>query len=162
MGSFGTDLLPPRQHLARFGVFEFDLVQKKLFRDGRDVGLQQQPATLLAHLLRTPGSIITRDELRNTIWPSGTHVEFEYGLNTAVNRVRRALRDSASDPRYIETIPKQGYRFIAPVEVVLPATDQAIASSASEEQAAPTARKGEPEASRTTPFALRPFRIGGS
>ena len=109
-----------RSRVARFGVFEFDLISLKLLRNGRDIGLQQQPALLLAHLVNKAGSVVTRDELRQALWPSGTYVEFDFGLNTTVNRLRRALRDSASEPTYIETVPKQGYRMIAPVELVMP------------------------------------------
>ena len=109
-----------RRRIARFGVFEFDLINLKLLRNGRDIGLQQQPAMLLAHLVNRAGSVVTRDELREALWPSGTYVEFDFGLNTTVNRLRRALRDSASEPSYIETAPKLGYRFIAPVELVMP------------------------------------------
>ena len=123
MSSFGTTAtIPPAspRKVVRFGVFEYDFTAGKLTRNGRDVPLQQQPAMLLAHLLQRSGKLVQREELRTTIWPSGTHVEFDLGLNTAVNRLRRALGDSANEPRYIETIPKQGYRFIAPLEMVLP------------------------------------------
>lgn len=119
MSARGSNLPHPSPQ-ARFGVFEFDLAALKLSRGGVAVALQQQPAMLLAHLINRSGQVVTRAELKDAIWPSGTYVEFDFGLNTAVNRLRRALRDSASEPRYIETIPKVGYRFIAPVEFMLP------------------------------------------
>ena len=113
-----------RKRWVRFGVFEFDLANLKLLRNGRDTGLQQQPAMLLAHLINRSGSVVSREELRNTLWPDGTYVEFDLGLNTTVNRLRRSLRDSASEPRYVETVPKKGYRFIAPLEFVMPLADR--------------------------------------
>lgn len=111
---------PASGQQARFGVFEFDLGSLELTRNGHHVRLQQQPAMLLALLLHRAGGLVLREELRGAIWPSGTYVEFDLALNTAVSRLRRVLRDSATEPRYIETVPKSGYRFIAPVELVAP------------------------------------------
>ncbi len=112
----------PNRRMARFGPFEFDVDSGKLTRKGSDLGLQQQPSLLLNYLIQRASEIVTRDELRTAIWPSGTYVEFDLGLNTAISRLRRILGDSASDPRYIETVPKQGYRFVAPVELIAPET----------------------------------------
>lgn len=123
MVSPGVNVPTPRRRLARFGTYEFDLTNLKLFRKGRDVGLQNQPAMLLAFLVNRAGNVVTRAELRELIWPNGTYVEFDFGLNTTVNRLRRTLRDSATEPSYIETVPKQGYRFIAPVELILPISE---------------------------------------
>lgn len=106
----------PERRVARFGIFELDLTAGKLSRKGYDLGVQQQPALLLTYLVERAGRLVTREELRTAIWPSGTYVEFDLGLNTAISRLRRILGDSASDPRYIETVPKQGYRFIAQIE----------------------------------------------
>src|SRR5260370_31250857 len=78
--------------------------------------LQEQPFKILAMLLQRPGEVITRDELRQKLWPSGTFVGFDVGLNSAIVRLRAALADSADRPRFIETLPRRGYRFIAPVE----------------------------------------------
>src|SRR6188472_2455602 len=107
---------PPRR-TVRFGMFEVDLVSRELRRAGRPVGLQEQPFRLLLALLERPAEIVTRAELREKLWGE-THVDFEEGLNTAVRKLRDALGDSASNPRFIETLPRRGYRFIAPVESV--------------------------------------------
>jgi Tol biopolymer transport system component/DNA-binding winged helix-turn-helix (wHTH) protein len=104
--------------LFRFGTFEADSVRGELRRAGRPVGLQEQPFRLLLALLDRPAEIVTRAELREKLWGE-THVDFEEGLNTAVRKLRDALGDSASNPRFIETLPRRGYRFIAPVESVV-------------------------------------------
>jgi DNA-binding winged helix-turn-helix (wHTH) protein/TolB-like protein len=100
----------------RFGLFEFDANSGALSRDGRPVRLQPQPARVLAMLARRAGEIVTRDALRQEIWSDGTFVDFERGLNFCVAQIRAALADSAESPRFIETVPKRGYRFIAPVQ----------------------------------------------
>ena len=105
------------RRLFRFGTFEADSVTGELRRAGRPVGLQEQPFRLLLALLERPAEIVTRAELREKLWGE-THVDFEEGLNTAVRKLRDALGDSASNPRFIETLPRRGYRFIAPVESV--------------------------------------------
>jgi eukaryotic-like serine/threonine-protein kinase len=105
------------RRLFRFGTFEADSVAGELRRAGRPVGLQEQPFRLLLALLDRPAEIVTRAELREKLWGE-THVDFEEGLNTAVRKLRDALGDSASNPRFIETLPRRGYRFIAPVESV--------------------------------------------
>jgi Tol biopolymer transport system component/DNA-binding winged helix-turn-helix (wHTH) protein len=101
----------------RFGTFEADSATGELRRAGRPVGLQEQPFRLLLALLERPAEIVTRAELREKLWGE-THVDFEEGLNTAVRKLRDALGDSASNPRFVETLPRRGYRFIAPVESV--------------------------------------------
>ena len=103
---------------VRFGAFELDLAQPELRRRGRAVNLTQQSLTLLIHLLNEAGNVVTREELQRALWPVGTFVEFELALYTAMNRLRRDLGDSAADAHYIETVPKRGYRFIAPIEIV--------------------------------------------
>ena len=100
---------------VRFGVFEFDADTSELRRDGVSVRLQPQPARVLALLLARAGELVTRDELRQKVWGDETFVDFERGLNFAVAQIRSALGDSASSPRFIETVPRRGYRFIAPV-----------------------------------------------
>jgi Tol biopolymer transport system component/DNA-binding winged helix-turn-helix (wHTH) protein len=105
------------RRLFRFGTFEVDSATGELRRAGRPVGLQEQPFRLLLALLECPAEIVTRAELREKLWGE-THVDFEEGLNTAVRKLRDALGDSASNPRFIETLPRRGYRFIAPVESV--------------------------------------------
>jgi DNA-binding winged helix-turn-helix (wHTH) protein len=102
--------------VVRFGIFEADLVTGELRRKGVKVALQEQPFQVLALLLERPGGLITRDALRRRIWPDAVFVDFEHGLNKAVSKLRRALADSASTSRFVETLPRRGYRFVAPVE----------------------------------------------
>jgi DNA-binding winged helix-turn-helix (wHTH) protein len=99
-----------------FGKFELDLRTRELRSNGRNLILQEQPFQILAALLERPGLLVTRDELTKRLWPSDTFVDFEHSLNKAVNRLREALEDSAEHPSLIETLPRRGYRFIAPVE----------------------------------------------
>lgn len=110
-----------------FGVFEFCSATLELKRNGERVRLQEIPARLLSALLRNPGEPVSRDDLRAELWPSDTFVQFDAGLNTAMNKLRFALRDSATNPRYIETVPRTGYRFIYPVQttnlLVMPAPE---------------------------------------
>jgi len=106
------------KHLLRFGPFEADLHSGELRKGTTRLRLQEQPFKILSLLLLHPGEVVTREEIRKTLWGEDTFVDFERGLNKAVNRLREALGDSAESPRFIETLPKRGYRFIAPVEVV--------------------------------------------
>lgn len=99
-----------------FGIFEFDPEAGTLLRNGRPVRLQRQPARMLAALVARPGEIVDRATLQAAIWGSETNVDFERGLNFCTAQIRSALGDSAASPRYIETIPRRGYRFIAPVQ----------------------------------------------
>jgi DNA-binding winged helix-turn-helix (wHTH) protein/Tol biopolymer transport system component len=105
------------RRLYRFGLFEADLELGTLTRQGTPVKLQEQPFRILALFLESAGEILNRDELRKNIWPDGTYVDFDGGLNTALMKLRAALNDSADNPRFIETVPRKGYRFIAPVEL---------------------------------------------
>lgn len=114
--------------LVRLGVFECDLRSGELRKAGVRVALQEQPFQILKLLVERPGELVTRDELRQTLWPSDTFVDFEHALNAAVKRLRDTLGDSADAPRYIETIPRRGYRLIAPVE--RPAPGVKVAASA--------------------------------
>ena len=106
----------------RFGLYEADPRTGELLREGRKIKLQEQPFQVLLALLERPNEIVTREELRLRLWPSDTFVDFDHGLNTAINKLRDALRDSASNPRFIETLARRGYRFLAPVEAVEPAS----------------------------------------
>ncbi len=101
--------------LLRFGVFEVDLEAGELRKNGVRLRLQEQPYQVLIALLENAGRVVTRDDLRETIWPADTFVDFDHSLNTAVNKIREALGDSASSPRFVETLARRGYRFIAPV-----------------------------------------------
>jgi len=100
----------------KFGIFEADLRAGELYRSSVKVNLQQQPFRVLASLLERPGQVVHRDELRKRVWAADTFVDFERALNKAINRIREALGDSAENPRFIETVPRLGYRFIAPVQ----------------------------------------------
>src|SRR3954468_17708953 len=102
----------------RFGPFEVDLRELELRKRGIKVKLQGQPFQVLSILLRRAGETVTREELRSEVWPADTFVDFDHSLNTAINKIREVLGDSASSPHYVETIPKRGYRFIAIVESV--------------------------------------------
>jgi DNA-binding winged helix-turn-helix (wHTH) protein len=106
----------PAPRIFHFGAFEADAEAGELRKAGLKVKLQQQPYQVLLKLLENSGEVVTREELRNYLWGSETFVDFEHGLNRAVNRVREALGDSADHPRYVETLPGRGYRFIAPVQ----------------------------------------------
>jgi len=99
-----------------FGVFELDLNAGQLRKSGMRLRLQGQPLQVLALLLERAGDVVTREELRQSLWSSDTFVDFDHSLNTAINKLRDALGDSASSPRYIETLARRGYRFIAPVQ----------------------------------------------
>jgi serine/threonine protein kinase/tetratricopeptide (TPR) repeat protein len=105
---------------VRFEEFELDLRTRELRANDRKLILQEQPFQILAALLERPGHLVGRDELRQKLWSSNTFVDFERGLNKAMNRLREALEDSADQPRFIETLPRQGYRFIAPVKRMEP------------------------------------------
>lgn len=125
--------------IVRFGAFELELRAGELRKSGLRIRLQQQPLQILQMLVERPGEVITRDELRHKLWPSGTYVDFERSLNKAMVRLRDALGDSADFPRFIETIPRRGYRFLAPVQ--------------SPEAEAPQRTAGE----RTASIAVVPF-----
>jgi DNA-binding winged helix-turn-helix (wHTH) protein len=100
----------------RFGVFELDVNAGELRKRGIKIKLQDQPFRILALLLEHPGELVSREQLREMLWPHDTFVEFEHGINAAVAKVRQALGDSAENPRFVETVAKRGYRFLLPVE----------------------------------------------
>ncbi|PYX11161.1 MAG: hypothetical protein DMG85_06625, partial [Acidobacteria bacterium] len=102
--------------VVRFDIFQVDLRAGELRKEGRPIKLQDQPFRVLSLLLNRPGEVVTRDELRQNLWPADTFVDFDHGLNSAVARLREALRDSADKPRFIETVAKRGYRFIGVVD----------------------------------------------
>ena len=102
----------------RFGPFEVDAGARELSKGGTKIRLRGQPYLILEVLLSRAGEVVTREEIRARLWPADTFVDFEHGLNTSVKRLRQVLCDSAEEPRYIETVPRLGYRFVAPVEVV--------------------------------------------
>src|SRR3954452_7752604 len=102
--------------VVRFGIFEADLARAELRKKGLRIRLQEQPFRVLVALLQRPGEMVSREELIRRLWPDGTVVDFDRGLNAAVNRLRQALSDSADIPRYIETAARRGYRFIGQIE----------------------------------------------
>src|SRR6202011_2782177 len=112
-----------------FGEFELDLRTRELWNKGKKLTLQEQPFQILAVLLERCGQLVTRDELIKKLWPSGTFVDFEHSLNKAVNRLREALDDSALQPRFIETLPRRGYRLIPHIEPALPVVHPAAKAS---------------------------------
>src|SRR5688572_23700543 len=101
--------------ILRFGKFELDVRSRELRGGGACVRLQEQPLEILRLMLERPGEVITRDELRQRLWPEGTFVDFEHSLNAAIKRLRAALADDADNPRFIETVPRRGYRFVGSV-----------------------------------------------
>jgi DNA-binding winged helix-turn-helix (wHTH) protein/tetratricopeptide (TPR) repeat protein len=147
--------------LVSFGTFELDLDAGVLHRHGRRVPLQEQPARILGLLVSRPGELITREELRQLVWANETFVEFDASLNAAITKVRRALGDSASAPRFIETVPKHGYRFLADVQGLPPASGAASGSGAvalPAAVAAPPAPPPETEAPQASPHLGRARR----
>ncbi len=117
---------------ARFGPYEVDLHTYELWKFGTKLKLVGQPFEILAVLLSRPGELVTREELRNRLWPSDTFVDFNHGLNAAVNKLREALSDSAETPRYVETLPRRGYRFIAAIDWIAPTPALAAPASVSQ------------------------------
>ena len=105
----------PAGRFVRFGSFEIDLQEGKLTKTGGRIRLQEQPFRILTMLLERPGQLVTREEIQQRLWSDGTFVGFDDALNTAVRKLREALNDSADNPRFLETVPRRGYRFVAPV-----------------------------------------------
>jgi DNA-binding winged helix-turn-helix (wHTH) protein/Tol biopolymer transport system component len=141
------------RRVYRFGLYEVDLEQGTLSRQGTPVKLQEQPFRILSLLLEMPGEVLSREELRRRIWPEGTFVEFDGSLNTALMKLRAALNDNAENPIFIETVPRRGYRFIAPVEVAQlesPAVVTAIRIEGAEGQESLELPLAEDEASPAT------------
>jgi len=139
----------------RFGTFDFDLETGELFRAGVPVRLQPQPAQVLRTLIAARGQLVSRESIRQSVWGSEVHVDFDKALNYAISQVRSALRDSADSPRYIETLPKNGYRFIAPLE---PSSAEPPSPTAFEPDVAATPAVAKPESYRWV--RRREFAIG--
>ena len=118
MSPLGEAMDPPVSsgRRVRTGLFEIDLGSSEMHKEGRRVPLQEQPFRVLALLVERPGEVVTREELQRQLWPADTYVGFDEGLNTAIRKLRIALGDSPENPRFIETIPRRGYRFVAPVQ----------------------------------------------
>src|SRR5947209_4643465 len=137
-----TGLLDPMNEprpapVFRFGAFEADAATGELRRQGVRLKLNAQPFQVLVMLLERPGDLVTREEISRRLWPDGTFVDYEHGLNAAVNRIREALGDTASHPRFVETLARRGYRFVAPVERVgaAVAEEPAVAAAPAESRA---------------------------
>ncbi len=116
--------------IARFDVFEVDFRAGELYKAGRKIKLQVQPFQVLALLLERPGEVVTREEFEKKLWSGDTFVDFEHSLNTAIKKLRHALGDDKKKPRFVETLPKRGYRFIGTVEQVSKAATRAKAPTA--------------------------------
>ena len=115
MGAWDVAVAGQRQGRLSFGTFELDRESGELLKRGSPLRVQEKPLQLLLLLLEHPGEIVLREDLQRRLWPNGTYVDFDKGLNTAVKKLRYALGDSPDKPVFIETIPRRGYRFIAPV-----------------------------------------------
>ena len=136
---------PSRQ--IRFGEFQFDCQSGELRSSGQKSTLQEKPFQVLVALLERPGELVTRQQLKERLWPSDTFVDFDHGVNKAVNRLREALHDSADRPKYVETLARRGYRLMVHVEVVEPAVAQSTWSDIPAEQLgdrSPTAKDVKP------------------
>ena len=138
-------MLQNHNKIARFGLFELDLDAGELRKSGVKLRLQGQPFQVLTLLLERAGEVVTREELREKLWPADTFVDFDHSVNTAINKVREALGDSASNPRYVETLARRGYRFIAPVQ-----------NEVSQSATAPAAIIAEPAEPAPPPRAIHP------
>jgi cholera toxin transcriptional activator len=132
-----TDPQPARRY--RFGVFEADAASGEVRRQGLRIKLNAQPFQVLLMLLDRPGELLTREEISRQLWPDGTFVDYEHGVNSAINRIREALGDTAGNPRFIETLARRGYRFVAPVEQIILIENPSSPESAPEPKAKPDA-----------------------
>jgi DNA-binding winged helix-turn-helix (wHTH) protein len=141
--------------VVRFGLFELDLSAGELRKSGVKLRLQGQPFQVLALLLERAGDVVTREELQQKLWPSDTFVDFDHSLNTAINKVREALGDSASSPRYVETLARRGYRFIAPVQAEAPAEVPSGAKAVAPNDGAASTTSARSD-SNASPVALHP------
>jgi DNA-binding winged helix-turn-helix (wHTH) protein len=116
---------PSPQRAVRFGSFEVNPSTAELRKQGLHIKLHEKPLQVLLALLEHPGEVVTRKELQGRLWPGDTFVEFENGLNNAISRLREALCDTAKNPRFIETVPRHGYRFLPKVSRSLPSSQNA-------------------------------------
>src|SRR5579863_4458794 len=137
----------PSSPMLKFGPYLVDLAAGELRKNGSRIRLQEKPLRVLALLAERQGDLITREELKKHLWPDDTFVEFEAGLNTAVSKLRDALSDNASKPRYIETIPRRGYRFLVPVTFI-----EAAAADRRTPRSAETVEAGDVHSVAVLPF----------
>jgi cholera toxin transcriptional activator len=147
----------PQARRYRFGAFEADAATGELRKQGIRIRVNVQPFQVLLMLLERPGQVLTREEISTELWPDGTFVDYEHGVNSAVNRIREALGDSAKNPRFIETLARRGYRFVAPVERIANggAPSPTPASSPAPQESAPT----QPEPESLSRFLASPHEL---
>lgn len=154
-----TDPRPAQRY--RFGVFEADASTGELRRQGIRIKLNAQSFQVLFMLMERPGQLLTREEISRELWPDGTFVDSEHGVNSAINRIREALGDTASSPRFVETLARRGYRFVAPVERISlsenssPPISESPSSASTEQTVAPT----EPETKRRSRILASPEEL---
>jgi cholera toxin transcriptional activator len=145
LGTLAAEMMDSRQAgRYRFGVFEADAATGELRKQGIRIRVNVQPFQVLLMLLRRPGEVLTREEISRELWPGGTFVDYEHGVNSAVNRIREALGDSAKNPRFIETLARRGYRFVAPVQCIAgqPDSPSPLLTTAAEEPVAVPSGRG--------------------
>src|SRR4051795_5785416 len=142
--------------MLRFSDFEIDLTTNGLRRRGRPVKLPPQALRLLEFLASQPGQLVTRDTIRQEIWSDGTFVDFEHGINKFIRQIRDALNDDADQPRFVETIPRRGYRFIGQVEAPEP-----VPTTAASAETAPPAPLSELQSIETSVSVPKPRRLTG-
>ena len=142
---------PPTASRYRFGVFEADTTLGELRRQGVRIKLNAQPFQVLVMLLERPGELLTREEISRELWPDGTFVDYEHGVNSAVNRIREALGDTAVNPRFVETLARRGYRFVAPVERITVNNNPALSEPASADLASDPSAPTPPPAESAPP-----------
>ncbi len=154
-----TDPSPARRY--RFGAFEADAATGELRRQGIRIKLNAQPFKVLLMLLERPGQLLTREEISRELWPDGTFVDYEHGVNSAVNRIREALGDTAGSPRFVETLARRGYRFVAPVERIAFSEAPSPQKSESPPAALPeqTAPPAEPDTSLRSRILASPEEL---
>ena len=147
----------------RFGSFEVDFESGELRKSGLLIHTQNQPLQVLCILLSRKGEIVTREELRELLWPADTFVDFEHGLNAAINKLREAVGESADNPRFVETLPRRGYRFIAPVEgPVTPVGTLSVVAAVSDRRLRPPTAGGDTDATDGDGDIAATIRSGNS
>jgi cholera toxin transcriptional activator len=154
-----TSMPPDRAHgVFRFGVYEANASSGELRKSGLRLRLQDQPFQALLILLARPGEVVTREELRKHLWPAETFVDFDHSLNTVMNKLRESLNDSAANPRFIETLARRGYRFLAPVEF---ASQQVAPTPISTDSVNPAAQRDAtiPTQSQPSSWLTRPDEV---
>ena len=138
----------------RFGAYEADPASGELRKSGIRLRVQEQPFQVLIVLLERPSEVVTREELRQKLWPADTFVDFDHSLNTVINKLREALSDSAANPRFIETLARRGYRFLGPVEFVQKHAEPGLSQTASATAAAPVKISEAAASSKTVTAAV--------